>query len=206
MRKLLVVPLLMVFFSAVSLMASPTPAVTFGTLVGESLGNGPFTLGWTFTLSQSVTVVGLGAFDDSQDGLNESHDVGIWDSAGTLMGSATVSSGTADPLVNQFRYATTSFSLGPGTYNIGALWLDGGDNNTFIGDVPTLTTGAGITWVANAYVAGGTLANPVNSVDSEYAYFGPNFLYNPVPEPGTLAMLGSGLLGAVGVIRRKINR
>jgi hypothetical protein len=204
MRKSLLILMFVLACSAITLMAAPVPAITFGNLTGESLANGPFTLGWQFTLSQSITVTGLGAFDDSQDGLAESHDVGIWDSLGNLMGSATVASGTTDPLLNQFRYASASFTLGPGTYNIGALWLDGADNNTFPGDVTSYTTAAAVTFDANAYVGGGTLANPINSVDNQAAYFGPNFTYSTTPEPGTLVMLGSGLLALGGMARRKL--
>jgi hypothetical protein len=206
MRKILFLTLLVVLCSAISLTAAPLPGITFANLTGESLGNGPFTLGWQFDLSQTITVVGLGAFDDSQDGLAESHDVGIWDSMGNLMGMATVSAGTVDPLVNQFRYASVSFTLTPGTYDIGALWLDGADNNTFPGDVTSATTAPGVSFLQNSYIAGGTLTDPTNHFDTEFAYFGPNFLIgSSTPEPGTLVLLGSGLLGAVGVIRRKIN-
>ncbi len=69
------------------------------------------------------------------------------------------------------------------------------------------STGPGITFVQNSYIAGGTLTDPTNSFDTEAAYFGPNFLYttSSTPEPGTLVLLGSGLLGAVGVLRRKLN-
>ena len=207
MRKsLLLILLLAVACSALPLMAAPLPAITFPNLTGESLGNGPFTLGWQFTLSQSVTVTGLGAFDDSQDGLAESHDVGIWDAMGNLMGSTTVAAGTVDPLVNQFRYASVSFTLAPGTYEIGALWLDGADNNLFPGDVTTYSTAPGVTFVQNSYIAGGTLTDPTNSVDTEAAYFGPNFLYtaSTTPEPGTLLMLGSGLVMLGGAVRRKL--
>ncbi len=116
MRKLLVVVLLFVVGTTLPLLAAPMPGITFPNLTGESLGNGPFTLGWQFTVSQSITVTALGAFDDSQDGLNESHDVGIWDSLGNSMGSTTVAAGTVDPLVNQFRYS--SCVLQPGTGDV----------------------------------------------------------------------------------------
>ena len=48
------------------------------------------------------------------------------------------------------------------------------------------------------------LNNPTNTTGDTMSYFGPNFL-TAVPEPGTLVLLASGLLGAVGVMRRKFN-
>jgi hypothetical protein len=56
-------PALAVLCSAVSLIAAPMPAITFSPVSGESLVNGPFTLGWQFSLSTTVTVSGLGAFN-----------------------------------------------------------------------------------------------------------------------------------------------
>ena len=32
-----------------------------------------------------------------------------------------------------------------------------------------------------------------------------NVVYKATPEPGTLALLGSGMLAGLGVLRRKIN-
>ena len=111
MRKFVLVVLLVALCGALPLLAAPIPAITVTDLTGETLGNPPFTLGWQFSTSQSINVTGLGVFDDSQDGLTVSHDVGIWDSLGNLMGMTTVSAGTVDPLVNQFRYSSVSFSL-----------------------------------------------------------------------------------------------
>ena len=78
------------------------PAITI-TNVGFSVTNPPFTLGWEFDVLDPISVTALGVFDDSQDGLVDRHPIGIWDSGGTLLASTTVSSGTADPLVDQFR-------------------------------------------------------------------------------------------------------
>ncbi len=207
MRKFVFVVLLVALCGALPLLAAPIPAITVTDLTGETLGNPPFTLGWQFSTSQSINVTGLGVFDDSQDGLTVSHDVGIWDSLGNLMGMTTVSAGTVDPLVNQFRYSSVSFSLAAGTYDIGALWADSNDNIDFVGFVNGFATAPGITFVQNSFAPGSTLTDPTFGGGPTPGYFGPNFLYNTssTPEPGTLILLGSGLLGAVGVIRRKLS-
>jgi hypothetical protein len=205
MRKFVLIVLLAVMCSAFPLLAAPIPAITLDNLTGQQLDNGPYTLGWEFTVNQNITVTALGVIDlNNQNGLLESHQVGIWDSNGFLKGQATVLA--LDPLTNQFRYATSTFVLTPGLYEIGATWNSLLDPLIFPGFAVNFATAPPITFTQNSYIAGG-FADPTNHVDTEPAYFGPNFLYttSSIPEPGTLALLGSGLLGAVGVLRRKLN-
>jgi hypothetical protein len=171
--------------------AKAGPAFTLDNTTGSSLANGPFTLGFQFTANSAITVNALGIFDSSQDGLAVSHDVGLWDMGGNLLASTTVASGTADPLTNQFRYhSITPVTLVAGqTYNIGGLFLDGSDPNTFPGDAQNFVTDPSITFVQNAYVSGGTLGDPTNSVGTDPAYFGPNFLFSL--RPGRLCRTSS---------------
>src|SRR6476660_2949748 len=75
-----------------------TPLLSISDLSGLPLGNGPFTLGWEFDANAAVTIRALGVFDDNQDGLGQSHEVGLFNGTGTLLASATVASGTVDPL------------------------------------------------------------------------------------------------------------
>jgi hypothetical protein len=183
-----------------------TAAASMSNTTGQALANGPFTLGWQFTTSSTINVTWLGVFYTGP--LGESHDVGIWDSAGTLMGSATVAAGACGFQVAQFCYSLTNFNLAPGTYDIGAVWLDGVDPMLFpTTPVNNFATAPGITYIQNDYIAGGTLTDPINHTAPPPGYFGPNFLFTSTttPEPGTLVLLGSGLLGALGVIRRKFN-
>ena len=186
-------------------------AVTFDNLnSGGGNVNQPETLGWQFTVSgSSIAVTNLGVFDNNHpSGLDLSHGVGIWDSHGNLLVSATVLAGAVDPLVNQFRYVSIApTKLGPGTYTIGATWSNLGDN--YIAQTNTnFQTGPGITFLRDEYSAETSLLTlPTNSVGGTFdpASFGPNFEFTPVPEPTTLVLLGIGLVGLVGV-RMKLKK
>jgi Domain of unknown function (DUF4082) len=186
--------------SAAANAAAINPQLFYSQNMGESLGNPPFTLGWDFTANKSLSVNALGFFDDSQDGLAESHDIGLWDSSGSLLASTTVT--TTDQLTNQWRYsAVSTVTLTAGnTYYVGALYLDGNDPNVFAGDSGVVTTTANITYLESTYEAGNTLSFSTSSVSGGPGYFGPNFSASAVPEPPIWAMmlLGFASLGFAG--------
>ncbi|MCX6880418.1 MAG: carboxypeptidase-like regulatory domain-containing protein [Verrucomicrobia bacterium] len=84
------------------------------------------------TGASTVYVTKLGYVDRDQNGFNVTHQVGIWDAAGTLLGSVTVPAGTDGELIGDFRYAplgtvivlvpNTSYALGG--YTQGDDWGD----------------------------------------------------------------------------------
>jgi hypothetical protein len=154
----------------------------------------PFTLGWEFSTNHAITVNALGFFDDSQDGLAESHDVGLWDSAGNLLAETTVVTG--DPLVNQWRYSdVTPVTLAAGAdYFVGALFTSGADNVVFTGTSADVTTTANISYIQATFAAGGSLSDPTNA-DGTPGFFGPNISANAVPESSTWAMMMLGFAG-----------
>ncbi len=155
------------------------------------------THGWEFSVSEDLAVVGLGIFDLFDDGLDFSHEIGIWNS-GQLVYSTTIPAGTEGILIDQFRYI-----------EIDPLWLMDGETyvigNTTPGDpfvgndsLATITTISPIAYER-------TLISPSDSgfslptmvVDSFYR-LGPNFLV--IPEPTTLLLFG---LGGLLIVRKR---
>jgi hypothetical protein len=131
-----------------SVHAAHIPMIT-GITPDSYYDNSGLTLGYVVEFSTDVNVFSLGYVDS--DGaatpLRESHDVGIWDISGTLLGSAAVA--PSDPFQTGFRYAAlpTSLALSAGRYVIGAFTGEeslaagtGGDDEPVSGSVSGATT------------------------------------------------------------------
>lgn len=174
------------------------------------------TLGWKFSTSEIIAVTSLGIFDDGGNGLINDHAVGIYDTAGLLLVSTTVTAGVGEPLANGFRYQSiTPFVLNPGTYFLGGFMPGnpGGGTDKALGAANNFTPAPWITYLnppgglfGNSTLAlsdpdplhGGSVGGFLNP-----GYFGPNFMSEVVPEPGTMLLLGSGLIGIAAAIRRR---
>lgn len=169
-----------------------------------------------------TTINSLGYWDQGGDGLGTSHIVSLYSYAGfgstyNLLASVTVAAGTGDPLIGGYRWV-----------NIGALALpDIGQNGGYYallashdGTVDPWTDGIGGSPIMNPLI--GTIAgngvvdelsgqaipqNPIDLVgntDPSSAYGGGNLAYiQPVPEPATSAMVGSGLALLLALRRKK---
>jgi hypothetical protein len=218
MRKILLVVFVCGLMAAFgpTLQAVPLAFGQFfnGAATGVQLGNGPFTLGWSFDLTAPTTITDLAVFHDNGVGLLENHTVGIWDAAGVLHVTGTVI--PADPCVldqgglqEWCTVAVRPITLPVGTYTIGATWNNLLDPfilpGTLAGHGIANFNGPNVVLLQNQYIFGAGLNDPTNSTGDNMSYFGPNFVSGVIPEPGTLVLLGSGLLGAVGVIRRKLS-
>ena len=189
--------------------AGPLYTITNDTTT-DTLGNPPFTLGFQFTEVTNQNVTALGIFDDSQNGLADSYPIGLWDSKGNLIASGTVLAGTADPLVNQFRYVNIApvQLLAGQTYQLGALFLTGDDGVNFPGDATGFAMNPAAMFDQSTFASGGTLSNPTSTFSTDPGFFGPNLLLTPpapptVPEPSSLALLSLGGLGLAGWRRWK---
>lgn len=205
-------------FSLCCLMVAFAPSLqadTFGqafnaAYVGSTLANGPFTLGWSFNVTSTITVDELAVYHVNGAALLESHDVGIW-GGGILLVSATVPAGPCDNELDQLGLqewcsVAARVVLTPGTYTIGATWNSLLDPLIFPGQVGNVN-GPNVAFIQNQFLFGAGLNDPTNTTGDLNSYFGPNFEYGgtTTPEPGTMIMFGTGVIGLAGVIRRKLS-
>jgi hypothetical protein len=185
------------------------------TAPGPLYNNDPWSLGYSFTVTGSLQVTGLSAFNSSTDpaaGITENTPVDLWNSSGTLLASATVLAGTADPLTTDgfFRYASIApLTLGPGTYDVAAEFL-AGDLYTY--STSGFTSIPGVTFDDDQYGWGATLQFPSDTEGALNGFFGGNVVVggsdpggdNLVPDSSSTFMLLSNALLTLVAVRRKL--
>lgn len=174
---------------------SPVKAITPGIdnlSGGINTANGSWTLGYEFNLSNASVIDALGSYDENGDGLNGKYEIGLWDTSGNLLRTASVS-GSGDPLVSSFRWADiVDITLAPGNYIVASAgdWAANGDNYFYSGSYTT----NGLTYVIDKYINGGNLQFPVASGGGVApGWLGGNVSLIPAPPvPGPLPLLGAG--------------
>jgi hypothetical protein len=177
-----------------------TPAYEYSGFDGIKTSTSAMTVGFEFTLSKDTTIDALGYFDD---GKGKDHEVGIWNSAGSLLASTTVHG--SDVLSGNYYYsAIGALTLSAGTYVIGGTYL--GDRAAIPYALMDLTTASNFSWTRALQTGGTGLLQPTQAVSGygDYGIAAVNFSVAAVPEPATYAMLlgGLGMLGAVARRRR----
>ncbi|MBW4693920.1 MAG: PTPA-CTERM sorting domain-containing protein [Lyngbya sp. HA4199-MV5] len=194
--------------------AASLTAVDFSTPT-TNFTNGSWSLGFQFTTKKAVNVTKLGFYDDFQNGLTQTHDVGIFDDAGSLLVQGTVNPG--DALEGFFRYTSVRSTLlqAGGTFFIAAV--TGSESYTFNPEGfsvnPNITFGSSAFRFSNTLVFPGTLSgseptlgdSSIQNSDNNLGYFGPNFQFQAdevaaVPTPALLP----GLIGlGIGAWRKR---
>jgi Domain of unknown function (DUF4082) len=116
----------------------------------------PYTIGWSFTTSETLSVSGLGFWDDDDHTLGFSHDVGLWDSSQNLLASTAITS-TSTPVAStgpgQWLFnAIGKVTLVPGTCFIGAAYVKADDVDAYRYYVSNIATVDGLTFDSAQYV------------------------------------------------------
>ncbi len=150
------------------------------------------TVGTQFTANQNLTLTKLGVFDYGSDGLAESHQVALFDTAGNILSSVTIGAGTANPLEDGYRWAdATTVSLVQGTdYILGAYYSDGSD-----WFMDTATIDPAFTFVADLYLDAAWGMPTDTFFNDGRGWYGPNLQAIPAPGAILLGGIGAGLIG-----------
>lgn len=175
-----------------------------------SVGGSEQTRGWAFSTDRAIEVTALGWFDYGDNGLVNSHEVGIWDASGRLLLSAVVGAGTDDALLAGFRYnraLSGTGTLAAGSYVVAGLSTYDDDAWRNV-DMASVTLGAGIRYLEDRTSETSTFEFAGVTQGYDVGYFGANFQYDEVaaevPEPSAMALslFGLGMMGAAARRRR----
>ena len=95
---------------------------------GDCGSDSGLTFGWTFEVSSTIQVGGLGAWDSNAAAFGRDVEAGLWTFAGTLLASTTISAGSPTEASNGdgvWRVESiATLLLAPGRYVVGLTFFD----------------------------------------------------------------------------------
>jgi len=197
-KKLLAVAAVAVLTLLVGGVGQAKADQTAVTLTGYNLyTNGGWTLGFEFSPTVNIDVTALGSFFPG--GATDTHGVTLWDATGHVLATTTVT-GNGTQGIDYTAIAPVLLTAGT-NYFVGATTL--ADN--YADNGATWTVNPDINYIAHAEIqtAGVTPQFPTNTY-TNFGDFGADFMFTPVPEPASLALLGIGAMGLIGYgLRRR---
>ncbi|WP_019613820.1 DUF4082 domain-containing protein [Psychromonas ossibalaenae] len=161
------------------------------------------TLGYAFSSDSNASVSALGFWDSSLDGFASSHRVGLWNGVGALLGQVSLSAGTGNTLINDFRYASLNAAV---NLNAGETYYLAGTtaNDAWVYQASNIVMDTGINYLGSYFVSN-TFDFPANFA-SDRQYMTVNAIISDVPEPSALLLLTFALAGVVFSRKRKLIR
>ena len=162
---------------------------------GAGLGSN-YSVGWDFTVSQTIRITSLGQLDP--DSNPKSNSVAIYQRGGAKLVEAAVSAASPAEQSGSYsaRYVSVSSTvLAPGNYVVYST--QNGDNFVAPNGNPAATFGFAVQWNKGVASTNGSAADPLPATApanwfienaSTYRYFGPTFKYDVVAPVPTLAI------------------
>jgi hypothetical protein len=178
---------------AVCAPALASPVLTFDPSGGGSAAHLNQSVGWEFDVMNPVTVIGLGWWDETGNGIPLAHMVGLWAPNGNLLASALIPAATAAPLDGQFRtVGIAAVMLAPDIgYIVGGQEFANDSERLACGDGGTcdgplsVATDPRIAFFSGTFSHIGGFQRPDLETEAVDGLFGPSFSVVPVPEPAT---------------------
>ena len=164
---------------------------------GTQRNDGGIVAGSALGTASSQNINALGFIDVGDDGINGSYQVGLWDSGGSLIASATLT--PSDPLINGFRWTQISPVVLPsGSFVVGAL-LPNSPPDPWLHNA-TLNLGPGYFGSGEGrFISSAVLTYPTTA-DTGNNYIVANAGNLVVPEPASMGLFG---VAALALRRRR---